>query len=397
MYRGATIGVVVPAYNEEEFVGDVIETVPAFVDRVYVVDDCSTDGSWNEIRETFGKLDGSQPTHDGVRPVTDGAGAIADGTGAIADGAGGVADGGGVRWRDRIVAHDVRDGSGRPDRRFVAFRHRENAGVGGAIKTGYRNAMNDPADVDVVAVMSGDGQMDPTILDRIIDPVVRGDADYAKGNRLRHTDFRREMSTWRTFGNFLLTGLTRVASGYWRMMDPQNGYTAISRRALDRVEFESLYEDYGFCNHLLVRLNRQRLRIADVSMKAVYGDETSYIRYETFVPALSLLLLRGYLGRLLDADGHGLGEPTAAAQLLGMGAIVGGVGVGALFPLLPAATSTGGILVLVGLVSFLTGVVGEKRRNVDLEVRADSGGPPWKPRIESEEVPPRDDPPAREE
>lgn len=384
MYKGSTVGVVVPAYNEEGFVGDVIETIPEFVDRVYVVDDCSTDGSWNEICETFRELDGSEPIHDGLRPVTDDAGPITDGAG--------------VRWRDRIV-HDVGGGTVSPARRFVAFRHRENAGVGGAIKTGYRNAIDDPADVDVVAVMAGDGQMDPAILDRIIDPVVRDDSDYAKGNRLQHTEYRREMSVWRTFGNFLLTGLTRIASGYWRMKDPQNGYTAISRRALDRVDFESLYEDYGFCNHLLVRLNRQGLRIADVPMRAVYGDETSYIRYRTFVPALSLLLFRSYLGRLLDADGHGLVEPMAAAQLLGIGLIVAGVGlgIGALSPLVPVAAFTGVILVLVGLVSFLTGIVTERRRNADLEVRVGSGDSSWELGAESEGIPSTDEPPARED
>ncbi|WP_231741299.1 glycosyltransferase family 2 protein [Halorubrum sp. CBA1125] len=280
MYEGATIAVVIPAYNEAGFVGDVIETVPGFVDRVYVVDDCSTDGSWAEIRETLSGLEGSERPGGPLRPLTDGSGPA---------------------WRDRIVARDARTGTALPDRRIVALRHRENTGVGGAIKTGYRNAMADDAGVDVVAVMNGDGQMDPGILDRIIDPVVRGDSHYAKGNRLRHTEYRRQMSVWRTFGNFLLTGLTRIASGYWRMMDPQNGYTAISRQALDRVDFESLYEDYGFCNHLLVRLNRQGMRIADVPMRAVYGDETSHIRYGTFVPTLSLLLLRSYLGRLLDA------------------------------------------------------------------------------------------------
>ena len=441
MYEGATVAVVIPAYNEAGFVGEVIETVPAFVDRVYVVDDRSTDDTWAEIRETLdgfegserpgGRLpptaevagaagDGSGPVADQSRPAGDGRVSTVDGPGPLADGSGSVTDGPsatdyrsgprgggpssvpeGVRpaWRERIVARDARSGTALPDRRIVALRHRENTGVGGAIKTGYRNAVADAAGVDVVAVMNGDGQMDPAVLHRIIDPVVSGDSHYAKGNRLRHTEYRRDMSVWRTFGNVLLTGLTRIASGYWRMTDPQNGYTAISREALRRVEFESLYEDYGFCNHLLVRLNRQGLRIADVPMRAVYGDETSHIRYGSFVPALSLLLLRSYLGRLLAADGRGRRDPAAAAQLLGMGSVVTGAGLGltALIASAAVVASAGAALALFGLVSYVAGVATERRRNADLEVRVDGDAPPWRVGVESEEVPPAEEAPAGEE
>ncbi|ELZ46325.1 family 2 glycosyl transferase [Halorubrum coriense DSM 10284] len=398
MFEGATVAAVIPAYNEEGFVGEVVETVPGFVDRVYVVDDRSTDDTWAEIRETLAGLEGSErpggslrPTAGGSRsttegPVTSAAGSVADGSespaggsGSVTDGSGSVAgaaaasDGAGPAWRDRIVARDARTGTALPDRIVVGLRHRENTGVGGAIKTGYRNAMADDADIDVVAVMNGDGQMDPAILDRIIGPVVRGEADYAKGNRLRHAEYRRQMSTWRTFGNVLLTGLTRIASGYWRMLDPQNGYTAISRRALDRVEFESLYEDYGFCNHLLVRLNKRGLRIADVPMRAVYGDETSHIRYGSFVPTLSVLLFRSYLGRLLDDGDRGIGAPRSVAQLLGMGLLVGGVALatGSVLAGSAGAVAAGGVLALFGLASFLTGVAAERRADADLEVRVE--------------------------
>ncbi len=356
MYEGTTVGVVIPAYNEERFVGEVVETVPEYVDRVYVVDDCSTDDTWPAIRETFSKLGVPGADDDSVVPVADGATSGAE---------------------DRIVARDVPTGSGSPGRRFVAIRHETNAGVGGAIKTGYRNALADG--VDVVAVMSGDGQMDPDILDQIIEPVVCGDSDYSKGNRLRYAEYRREMSGWRTFGNFLLTYLTRVSSGYWRMTDPQNGYTAISREALERVDLETLFEDYGFCNHLLVRLNTRGLRIADVPMRAVYGDETSSIRYGRFVPSLSVLLLKSYLGRLVDGGEHGVGWPTATAQLLGIGSLVGGValGVGSLLPGVPAGASAAGVLALAGVALFLAGVAAERRTNADLEVRIDPADPPW--------------------
>jgi hypothetical protein len=239
--------------------------------------------------------------------------------------------------------------------------------------------------------------MDPAILDRIIGPVVRGDADYAKGNRLRHAEYRRQMSAWRTFGNVLLTGLTRIASGYWRMTDPQNGYTAISRRALDRVDFESLYEDYGFCNHLLVRLNRQGLRIADVPMKAVYGDETSHIRYGSFVPALSLLLFRSYLGRLLADGDRGVGSPPSVAQLLGMGLLVGGtaLGVGSVLVGAGGAAVVSGVFAMFGLASFVAGVAAERRANADLEVRVEPTGLPWEFDVAATDGSSRDERPAR--
>ncbi|PSQ25677.1 hypothetical protein BRD01_01720 [Halobacteriales archaeon QS_8_65_32] len=103
------------------------------------------------------------------------------------------------------------------------------------------------------------------------------------------------MSSWRLFGNRLLTVLTKVASGYWRTTDPQNGYTAISHRALSTLELSALYEDYGFLNDLLIRLNAHGMRVADVAMPAVYGDERSTITYSQFALGLSAVLLRGFL------------------------------------------------------------------------------------------------------
>lgn len=179
MYKGKKIGVVVPAYEEEGFVGGVIETVPSFVDRVYVVDDGSTDNTWREIREAA-----RQENDAHARTLTSGGTAVFE-------------------------------------RPVVPLRNDRNRGVGGSIKHGYSRALRD--DIDVIAVMNGDGQMDPAILDRIVDPVVEGRTDFAKGNRLLFREFREGMSRWRFFGNSLLTLLTKVASGYWKTMDPQNG------------------------------------------------------------------------------------------------------------------------------------------------------------------------------
>ncbi|RQG97152.1 glycosyltransferase family 2 protein [Natrarchaeobius chitinivorans] len=253
MYNGKTVGVVVTAYDEEAFVGRVIETVPEFVDRIYAVDDASPDGSWEVIQRVASRIN---ETVEPERAITDG-------------------------------------GDGR---RVVPIRHEENRGYGAAVKTGYEHAADDG--MDVVAVMNGDGQMDPDILDRIIDPIATGEADYAKGNRLLSPEDREGMSTFRFVGNAMLTGLSKFASGYWTIGDPQNGYTAISRETIDRLDLEAITDQYGFLNHILTHLNLHGCRVADVSMSAVYGDEESSIKYVPFVRYVSLLLLSSFLGRL---------------------------------------------------------------------------------------------------
>lgn len=276
MYRDASVGVVVPAYNEEAFVGRVLDTMPPFVDRIYAVDDCSTDDTWSEI----------QARAEATTPVIEAA-----------------TDGGRHRRAD-----------------VVPMRHRVNRGRGAAIKTGYRRALRDG--LDVVAVMDADGQMDPDELDRLLDPVVSGRAAYAKGNRLASPADWRGMSRWRLFGNLLLTMLTRLASGYWSIRDSQNGYTAITAGALARIDLDGLYDEYGFLNDLLVELNVHDQRIADVDMAAVYGDEESGIRYSTFVPSLSGLLLWGLVRRL--SRKYVVGGFHPLVLLYGLGAVAGG-------------------------------------------------------------------------
>jgi len=269
VYEGASLAVVVPAYNEAGFIGDVVETMPEYVDTVFVVDDHSADGTWEEIRPDGADRgpDAASLTEDGQRVVT------TDGSGEART------------EHESFVTDDV-----------VGVRHRTNRGRGGAVKTGYKLAML--TGHDVVAVMDGDGQMDPDVLDGIVEPVATGAADYAKGNRLVDREHCRQMSRWRLFGNVLLTALTKVASGLWWMRDPQNGYTAISSEALAELEVTELYEDYGFLNDLLVRLNARGLRVVDVPTEAKYGDESSGIEYRSFVPKLSFLLCHRFLWRL---------------------------------------------------------------------------------------------------
>ncbi|MFC6719943.1 glycosyltransferase family 2 protein [Halovalidus salilacus] len=195
MYREHTIGVVIPAYNEKGFVGDVIREMPEYVDRLYLVDDCSTDGTWDEIREAAredaARLDDAVLKYDERLQPTDPK-AMADG------GAASVLD-------QRAVVHESIG-------RVVPIQHRENRGAGGAIKTGYLAALAD--EVDIVPTVDGDGQMDLSQLPKLLDPIVEDEADYAKGNRLLYKEYRSDMPRFRFVGNAILTFLTKIASGY---------------------------------------------------------------------------------------------------------------------------------------------------------------------------------------
>ncbi|WP_436926732.1 glycosyltransferase family 2 protein [Halosimplex amylolyticum] len=309
MYRDATVGVVIPVYNEAPFVGKVIDTLPRFVDVAYVVDDCSTDDTWQVIQRRESAVQSETPTR--------------------------YSDGG----RSRPI--------------ITAIRHETNQGRGGAIKTGYRAALTDG--LDVIAVMDGDGQMDPDRLDDLLEPIVNNGADYAKGNRLKVPEHRAEMSPWRLFGNQLLSTLTRIASGYWGTTDSQNGYTAISATILEQLDLGALYDGYGFLNDILVRLNVHDAQIVDVSMPAIYGREESKIEYRTFVPTLSLLLVKLLVWRLTTK--YVIGQLHPVAVLYGFGASFGMFGLGFLAHELSQSVSRSTRMRLAVLIFGMTTVI----------------------------------------
>ena len=273
MYHDHTIGVVIPAYNEEGFIGDVIREMPAYVDRIFVVDDCSSDGTWEDVQQAARE----DSDNDKITPSD-----VAD-RGRVA-----ATDGGGSLG-GRAVRHDMIG-------RVVPIKHDQNRGAGGAIKTGYLAARDD--EMDITATVDGDGQMDLNQMSKLLDPLVEGDADYAKGNRLLYKEYRSDMPKFRFFGNSILTFLTKIASGYWKTMDPQNGYTAISYHALDNVGVEQMYEYYGYCNDLLVKLNAKGMRVADVAIPAIYGEEESSISYTEYIRKVSWMLLKNFHWRL---------------------------------------------------------------------------------------------------
>ncbi|MFC5368783.1 glycosyltransferase family 2 protein [Salinirubrum litoreum] len=289
MYRNHRVAVVVPAYNESGFVGDVLRGMPDYVDLVIAVDDDSTDDTWAEILTTAAETE----------PTAETATAVARHPDAPA-----------TPLTERATVSD-RVG------RVLPVQHRENQGAGGAIKTGYMAAVE--RQVDLIVTVDGDGQMDLSIMTRFLDPLIDGGAGYAKGNRLLYREFREQMPRFRFVGNLTLTFLTKIASGYWRMMDPQNGYTAISRDALVAIDLDDLYEYYGYCNDLLVKLNVAGVRIADVPMPARYGEEQSSIKYGTYIRRVSLMLLWNFLWRINAEFRSGRTLPTLAGYYLGAG------------------------------------------------------------------------------
>jgi glycosyltransferase involved in cell wall biosynthesis len=234
--EGKQVAVVVPARDEEGLLPKTLAGIPDFVDRVYVVDDGSEDG-----------------------------------TAAAAEG-----------------------GS-----RVALIRHEQSGGVGAAIVTGYKRALEDG--VDVVAVMAADNQMDPADLDTLAGAVARGEVDYAKANRLFTGQAWQLIPRTRYLGNAVLSMLTKIASGYWHVADSQSGYTAVGRDTLALLDLDRIYRRYGFPNDMLVHLNVVNARVRDFPSRPIYGvGERSGIRYRSVVPRISWLLLKGFLWRLRE-------------------------------------------------------------------------------------------------
>ena len=266
MLDGKRVAVVVPAFDEEHLVGETIRGIPEFVDRIYVVDDGSTD-------------------------------------------------------RTAAAAIDL----GEP--RVQLIRHERNSGVGAAIASGYRQALAE--EVDVTCVMAADNQMDPDELEGLVEPVARGEVEYAKANRLVSGEAWKVIPRTRYLGNAVLSLLTKIASGYWHVADSQAGYTAVSLGTLRRLDLDALYPRYGFPNDLLVHLNVQNARVRDVPSRPIYDvGEQSGIKLRSVVPRISWLLFKGFWWRMgqkyVIRDFHPLVFFYAfGALMLGVGLLLG--------------------------------------------------------------------------
>ena len=237
MYKSNVVCVVIPAYNVENQVIDVLNTIPTWVDQIITVNDCSTDKTLHLAKSVA-------------------------------------------------------------DPRLVVLEHKMNEGVGGAMITGFKQALVDKA--DLIVKMDGDGQMDPEYLPALLDPLVEENFSYTKGNRFLDNDRLRTMPTYRLFGNYVLTFLTKLVSGCWHIFDPQNGFIAIRAEILQKLNLDHIRKRYFFENDMLIHLNILNARIKDVPIPARYGDENSSMKLSHILVSFPLNLTLRFWHRIYE-------------------------------------------------------------------------------------------------
>jgi glycosyltransferase involved in cell wall biosynthesis len=235
VYREQRVVVAIPAYRAEATIAEVVQTLPAFVDHIIVVDDRSPD----RLFEVASALS---------------------------------------------------------DSRLILLRHEKNRGVGGAMVTAYERALE--VGCDIVVKMDADGQMDPERLSDLLDAMLNGNFDYAKGNRFLHRGALAAMPRHRLLGSLALTFLTKMASGYWHIFDPQNGFVACRSVMLQRLELWRIATDYFFENDMLVHLNVLGARVVDVPLPARYANEVSSMRISRILTSFPGRLFRRFWWRI---------------------------------------------------------------------------------------------------
>lgn len=229
------ISVVIPAYKVKKHIQEVITTLPDFVTQIIVVDD-------------------KCPQQSG----------------------------------EYVVSLNI-------EKVTVLF-HQENQGVGGSVLSGYKKALE--LGSDIVVKVDGDGQMDPNFMKPLIQPIIDGSADYTKGNRFKDFKALKSMPKIRLFGNSILSFLVKMASGYWNIMDPTNGYTAIHKRALEGINFNHISKRYFFESDMLIHLNIENMVVQDVSIPTKYGDEESSLDVKQVLYQFPVKILKGLSKRV---------------------------------------------------------------------------------------------------
>jgi glycosyltransferase involved in cell wall biosynthesis len=220
MYDGHRIAVVIPCYNVAYHIKDVLKLMPECVDQVYCVNDASCDD-----------------TPDVILSVED--------------------------LRVTLLSHDI------------------NRGVGGAVITGYRQALEDGS--DIILKIDGDGQMNPEIIPSFIEPIINESYDYTKGNRFNKVEDIVAMPVMRVIGNLSLSLMSKFSSGYWTIFDPTNGFTAIRANVLRQLTLEKLHHRFFFESDLLFRLYLVKATVKDITMQAVYGGEKSNLKISRII------------------------------------------------------------------------------------------------------------------
>lgn len=237
MYKDCKIAVVIPAYNEGGLITETLTGMPDFIDTMYLVHDGGTDDTLSSIQ-----------------------------------------------------SHAEQDS------RIVLINHEANQGLGQSLIDGYLASAE--SNNDITVIMAGDNQMDPQDLPALLDKLIEEGFDYVKGNRLLHHEVYEKMPKYRLFGNTVLTFLTKFATGYFFMMDPQCGYTAIKNKVLRKIPIHKMVKGYGYNADILCMLNIRGFKVTDCEVRPVYGKEKSKIKLLKYIRKTSGLLFRLFFRRL---------------------------------------------------------------------------------------------------
>ncbi|MEO6668682.1 MAG: glycosyltransferase family 2 protein [Ferruginibacter sp.] len=237
MHLNTKIAVVIPSYKVRQHVLEVIRSTGSECDLIYVVDDCCPDQSGEFVLTNC------------------------------------------------------------DDPRVKVIFNKQNLGVGGAVLVGYTEAIKDGA--AIIVKLDGDGQMDATLIPKLIEPIITGYADYTKGNRFYDIRYISRMPFMRIVGNLCLSFMTKLSSGYWNIFDPTNGYTAIHAKIAEKLPFEKISSRYFFETDILFRLNTFRATVLDIPMDALYGDEKSNLKIHKILGEFLFKHSRNFFKRIL--------------------------------------------------------------------------------------------------
>ena len=182
------------------------------------------------------------------------------------------------------------------DQRVKVLYHPMNLGVGGAVMTGYQEALADGA--SIMVKIDGDLQMDPGLICDFILPIQNGEADYTKGNRFYDLEHINRMPKMRLLGNSILSFMNKISSGYWNIFDPTNGFTAIHREVANQIAFDRVSRRYFFESDMLFRLNILKAVVVDIPMDAKYGQEQSHLKISSAIGEFFIKHLRNFIKRI---------------------------------------------------------------------------------------------------